>query len=259
MEADRSLHTLRGRIFQRLRACILDFELIAEGDRLLVAVSGGKDSLSVLALLRELQGRAPVRFDLHAVHIDHGEQPEALAALEAHLQGQGCPYLIEHDPIPAIARAQARPGDRICFLCARMRRGVLYRLAPALGCNKIVLGHHRDDLIETVLLNLFYSGQLKSMPPLLRANDGHNVVIRPLAYVPEADLAAFCAKMGFPVMPCGPCCVEAGVDSRRRQIKELIAQLTAKDSHVPAHMLAALRNVRPSHLLDPKILPGLPG
>jgi len=253
MPNDPTLTALRRRIFKRLRACILDFELIGPGDRLMVAVSGGKDSLSALALLLELRGRAPVRFDLHAMHIDHGDQPQALAALDAHLAAQACPYTVVSEPIPTIARAQAHEGQRICFLCARMRRGVLYRLAPELGCNKIVLGHHMDDLIETVLLNLFYSGQLKSMPPLLHADDGRNTVIRPLAYVPEADLVAFAAHMAFPIVPCGPCCQEMAVDSRRRRIKEMITTLAAEDPHVRAHMLAALRNVRTTHLLDPKI------
>ncbi len=242
---------LKRRITKRMGVCIQDFELISEGDRILVAVSGGKDSLTLLHLLRDLQRRAPVRYELLAVHIDHGETPEGLAALEQHLAASGVPYRIEHDSIPEIVRSKTRNQQMACFLCARMRRGVLYRLAPELGCNKIALGHHLDDLVETLLMNLFHSGQLKSMPPRLYADDGRNEVIRPLAYVEEQDLIDFASLMEFPIMPCGPCC--RLTSSQRSRIKRLVNELSQEQPKLRAHVLAALKNVRTTHLLDRKL------
>jgi tRNA 2-thiocytidine biosynthesis protein TtcA len=244
---------LERKIVRRAGAAVGDHGLISDGDHLLVAVSGGKDSLSLLHVLRLLGRRSPVRFRITAVTVHQGSPRFDTARLEEHYRREGFEYHIEHVPIDQILAAKLAPGTIPCSLCSRIRRGVLYTLAPKIGCTKIALGHHLDDLLETLLLNMFFGGQLRSMAPRLRSDDGRNVVIRPLCYVPEAWLVEYSQQQRFPVSSCATeGCGE--VDARRQQMKRLIAELSHQSPQLRWHMLRALRNVRPEHLLDPRLL-----
>jgi tRNA 2-thiocytidine biosynthesis protein TtcA len=225
-----------------------DFHLLQDGDRLLVAMSGGKDSYALCVLLRGLQARAPIRFELMALHVDQGHPGYDGAPLETWLQAEGIPYRILHEDTYSIVTDRIPAGKTMCSLCSRLRRGILYQAATDLGCNKIALGHHRDDAIETLLLNLFFSGKLASMPPRLVSDDGKHVVIRPLIYCAEAQLAELAALRAFPILPCNLCGSQA--EAQRKQMKTLLAQMEAKHPNLRQTMLAAMGNVNPSHLFD---------
>src|SRR5512140_1491745 len=181
---------------------IADYGLIQEGDRVMVGVSGGKDSYTLLYLLRELQRRGPVRFELLAVSLDQGPPGFPADKLEAYFQREGYAYKLLKEDTYSIVLEKTPPGKTQCTVCSRLRRGILYTAAVELGCTKIALGHHRDDLIHTLLLNLFFTGQLKAMPVRLKSDDGRNTVIRPLAYVAEEDLAEYARMIGAPIVPC---------------------------------------------------------
>jgi len=214
-------------------------------------MSGGKDSYGLLVLLRDLQARAPVAFDLIAVHLDQGQPGYDGAPLEAWLAAEGVPYKILHENTYDIVVDQIPEGKTYCSLCSRLRRGILYRAAGDLGCNKIALGHHREDALETLLLNLFFGGKLASMPPRLTTDDGRFVVIRPLAYAAEADLAALAEARGFPILPCKLCGSQD--QAQRKHMKALLADLERKHPTLRQTMLAALGNVNPSHLFDRRL------
>lgn len=225
-------------------------KLIEEGDRIMVCISGGKDSYAMLDVLLDLQQRAPVRFDLIAVNIDQGWPGYDTPKIEQHLRNLGVDYRMITEDYAAIVEAKLKPGQTPCSLCSRFRRGVLYNLAQDLACTKIALGHHADDLIETLVMNLFYSGRLASMPPILHSDDGRNTVIRPLSLVPEALLVGYAATRDFPVVRCG--CPSCGLPAQKRQvIKRLLASLAEENPQIKTHMVAALRNVVPDHLMDP--------
>lgn len=236
------------RLLKKISKASIDFKLIEPNDRIMVAVSGGKDSYGMLHLLRLLQRKAPFDFELVAVNLDQGHPGYPGHLLEGWLQREGYDYRMLSEDTYSVVKANIPPGRTTCSLCSRLRRGILYTTAVEMGCTKIALGHHRDDLIETLMLNVLFSGQLKTMPPRLRSDDGRNVVIRPLAYCKEADLESLSAEQGFPIIPCDLCGSQENL--QRKRVKRLIAELTAENDKVPGNIFAALGNVKPSHLLD---------
>jgi tRNA 2-thiocytidine biosynthesis protein TtcA len=242
------IERLERRLLRRVGEAIADFGLVEDGDRILVAVSGGKDSATLLHLLLRLRERAPVRFDLVAVNLDQGQPGYPAHVVEDHLRAVGVPYRMIRRDTYSVVRRLVPEGKTTCPVCSRLRRGVLYGAAEELGCNKIALGHHRDDLVETLLLSALYSGALRSMPPRLRSADGRNVVIRPLCYAPEEEIAEFAAAMRFPVVPCDLCGSQPNL--RRKRVKALLAELSAEHPAVKGNLLHALARVVPSHLLD---------
>jgi tRNA 2-thiocytidine biosynthesis protein TtcA len=228
-----------------------DFHLLQEGDRVMVAMSGGKDSYAMCVLLRDLQKRAPIRFELVAVHVDQGHPGYDGAPLENWLKAEGMPYRFLHEDTYSIVTEKIPEGKTYCSLCSRLRRGILYQAATDLGCNKIALGHHRDDALETLLLNLFFGGKLASMPPRLVSDDGKHVVIRPLVYCAEAHLAELANLRRFPILPCNLCGSQS--EAQRKQMKAMLNELEAKHPTLRQTMLAAMGNVNPSHLYDKKL------
>lgn len=225
-----------------------DFDLVRDGDRILVAVSGGKDSYALLVLLQALQRRAPARFDLIAVHLDQGHPGYDGAPLARWLADRNVEHRILREDTYSIVTDRIPAGKTMCSLCSRLRRGILYRAADELGCNKIALGHHRDDALETLLLNLFFAGKLAAMPARLVSDDGRHVVIRPLIYCAEDVLARYAALRAFPILPCNLCGSQE--NAQRKQMKALLGRLESQHPHLRQSMLAALGNVSPSHLLD---------
>jgi tRNA 2-thiocytidine biosynthesis protein TtcA len=230
---------------------VTEFDMIADGDRILCAVSGGKDSYAMHALLVDLARRAPIRFSVIAVNIDQGHPGYPGHLLRDYMAERDHEFLMVAEDTYSIVTEKIPPNKTYCSLCSRLRRGILYRLARELGCSKIALGHHRDDAITTLLLNLVFAGQLKAMPPKLVSDDGDNVVIRPLIYCAEDDLAAFAAEQRFPIIPCDLCGSQENL--QRKAISRLLADLDARHPGARQNMLAALSNVRPSHLLDKRL------
>lgn len=242
---------LRRKLARAMSRAITDFEMIEDGDRVMVAVSGGKDSYSLHALLTELTKRAPVRFTTIAVNIDQGHPGYPGHLLQSYMDERGFEFRMVREDTYSIVTEKIPQGKTYCSLCSRLRRGILYRLATEMGCTKIALGHHRDDAIVTLMLNLVFSGQLKAMPPKLLSDDGAHTVIRPLVYCAEEDLAAFAAQEGFPILPCDLCGSQENL--QRKAISRLLADLEARSPGARQNMLAALTNVRPSHLFDKKL------
>ncbi len=235
-------------LLMHMGKAIADFQLIEEGDRLMVAISGGKDSYTMLHCLRALQKRAPISFELIAVNLDQGHPGFPGDMLEKWLQENGYQYKMLKENTYDIVLEKLKPGQTQCSLCSRLRRGVLYNAARELGCTKIALGHHRDDLIHTLLLNLFFAGSVGSMPPKLRSNDGRNVVIRPLAYASERDIARFAELMAFPIIPCDLCGSQENL--QRKKVKRLVDELSNEVPLVRSSIFAAMGNLHVSHLLD---------
>jgi tRNA 2-thiocytidine biosynthesis protein TtcA len=239
------------RLLRDVGRVIAAHKLIDNGDRILVAMSGGKDSYGLLVLLRDLQRRAPVAFELIAVHLDQGHPGYDGTPLVTWLESEGVPFHILREDTYSIVTDKIPEGKTYCSLCSRLRRGVLYQAADDLGCNKLALGHHREDALETLLLNLFFSGKLSAMPPRLVSDDGRHIVIRPLIGCAESDLAELAVARAFPILPCNLC--GSQTEAQRKQMKALIANLETKHPTVRASMAAALGNVVPSHLMDPRL------
>ncbi len=239
---------LRRKLAKALGRAVTDFAMIAEGDRILCAVSGGKDSYAMHALLLDLQRRAPITFEVIAVNIDQGHPGYPGHLLTEYMAARGHAFRMVAEDTYAIVTAKIPEGKTYCSLCSRLRRGILYSLAREMGCSKIALGHHRDDAITTLMLNLVFAGQLKAMPPKLISDDGDNVVIRPLIYCAEDDLAAFAVEQAFPILPCDLCGSQENL--QRKAISRLLAELDERCPGARRNMLAALGNVRPSHLFD---------
>jgi tRNA 2-thiocytidine biosynthesis protein TtcA len=240
--------SLQRKLARSMSRAIAEFEMIADGDRVMCAVSGGKDSYALHMLLVDLARRAKVRFHVIAVNIDQGHPGYPGHLLRDYMAAGGHDFLMVEEDTYSIVTDKIPAGKTYCSLCSRLRRGILYRLARELGCTKIALGHHRDDALATLLLNLLFAGQLKAMPPKLISDAGDNVVIRPLIYCAEDDLAAFAAEQAFPIIPCDLCGSQDNL--KRKAMTGLLAELEGRFPGSRRHMLAALGNVRPSHLFD---------
>lgn len=247
---------LAGRIRRRVGRAIADFRLIEDGDRIAVAVSGGKDSYTLLHTLEVLRRKAPISYELIAVNIDPGFPGYRQDVLAEHLKRQGFTYHLEKADFQNIIDENLRPGSSYCAFCARLRRGLLYTLADRLNCNKIALGHHLDDAIETLLLNQFYVGRMAAMSPRLLADNGRHQVIRPLVYVEEKDIINSVGFCNYPVICCS-CPVCGQVDQKRQAMKRLVETLSEDIPGIRSSLLKAMGNVQPRHLLDTELAAGV--
>ncbi len=245
---ERENHKLEKRLCREVGRAIVDYQMIGEGDKVMVCVSGGKDSYAMLDILLKLQQRAPVRFELVAVNLDQKQPGFPAHVLPEYLSSVGVPFHIETQDTYSIVKRVIPEGKTMCSLCSRLRRGILYRVAEELGCTKIALGHHRDDILQTLFLNLFFASKLKGMPPKLASDDGKNVVIRPLAYVNEKDLVAWAQVRQFPIIPCTLCGSQDGL--QRQVVGDMLREWDKKFPGRLENMFTALQNVVPSHLMD---------
>jgi tRNA 2-thiocytidine biosynthesis protein TtcA len=239
---------LEARLYRDVRGTCERYELLAPGDRVMIAMSGGKDSYTLFHLLTQLVPRLPFAVELVAVHLDQAQPGYDGAGLRAFLEASGAPFEILREDTYSVVTATLPETATYCSLCSRLRRGILYTAAERLGCTKIALGHHRDDSLETFLLNLCYSGKLQAMPAKYRTDDGRFEVIRPLIECAESEIAAYAAERAFPIIPCNLCGSQDGL--KRDAMTALLGQLERDNPNVRAVMLNALRNVRPTHLLD---------
>src|SRR5512147_959573 len=239
---------LRKRLRRQVGEAIGDYSLIEPGDRLMVCVSGGKDSYALLDILLTLKDRAPFAFEVIAVNLDQKQPGFPADVLPRYLSARGVPFRIETQDTYSIVKRVIPEGGTLCSLCSRLRRGVLYRVAGEIGATKIALGHHRDDLLATFFLNLFFGGKLKTMPPKLVSDDGRHVVIRPLAYVRERDLARYAALMEFPLIPCNLCGSQEHL--QRRQVRAMLREWERRHPGRVESVYNALAKVVPSHLMD---------
>lgn len=244
----RAFNRLQKRLRRNVGNAIIDYAMINEGDRVMVCLSGGKDSYTMLEILRNLQRNAPIDFELIAVNMDQKQPGFPEHVLPEYLSALGVEYHIVERDTYSIVKEKVPEGKTTCGLCSRLRRGTLYGFAEEIGANKVALGHHRDDMLETLFLNMFFGGSLKSMPPKLLADDGKNIVIRPLAYCSESDIAEFAEAMAFPIIPCNLCGSQENL--QRQVVKEMLGEWEKKHPGRIESMFKAITNVAPSQLAD---------
>ncbi|MDP2275770.1 MAG: tRNA 2-thiocytidine(32) synthetase TtcA [Archangium sp.] len=245
------LNKLEKSLLKHVGKAVHDFSLIEPNDRIMVAISGGKDSYTMLHLLRLLQRRAPIKFELIAVNLDQGHPGFPAAMLEGWLKDNEYQYRLLKEDTYSVVLEKLKPGVTQCSLCSRLRRGILYTAAVEMGCTKIALGHHRDDMIHTLLLNQFFAGKTATMPPRLKSDDGRNTIIRPLAYAAEPEIARFAELMKFPIIPCDLCGSQENL--QRKRVKRLVDDLAKEIPMVRNSLMSAMGNIHPSHLLDQKL------
>lgn len=247
-KVQREAHKLEKRLCREAGRAIVQYNMIEDGDKVMVCMSGGKDSYTLLDILLKLKARAPIHFDLIAVNLDQKQPGFPEHVLPDYLKTTGVPFHIESEDTYSIVKRLIPEGKTTCSLCSRLRRGILYRVADELGATKIALGHHRDDILQTLLLNMFFGGKLKSMPPKLVSDDGRHVVIRPLAFVAEKDAARWAQHRNFPIIPCNLCGSQENL--QRKQVGELLRDWEKRFPGRVENMFNALQRVVPSHLLD---------
>lgn len=243
-----SLAELEKKLLHYTGKAIADFNMIQHGDRVMIGLSGGKDSYTLVRILQLLQQRAKVSFEIFAFTLDQAQPGWDGQHLERWLTQYKVPHIIMHQDTYSIVKEKIPEGQTYCSLCSRLRRGIIYRYAEEQNYNKIALGHHRDDLIRTLLMSIFYNGEIRSMPPKLLSDNKKHVVIRPLAYCQEKDIAAYAEKMGFPIIPCNLCGSQENL--MRKKTKHLIDQLALENPKVPSNILHALSSIKPSQLMD---------
>ncbi|HSV61339.1 MAG TPA: tRNA 2-thiocytidine(32) synthetase TtcA [Variovorax sp.] len=248
LKIERETHKLEKRLCRQVGQAIVDYNMIEEGDKVMVCVSGGKDSYGLLDILLKMRERAPIHFDIVAVNLDQKQPGFPQEVLPTYLTNLGVPFHIEEQDTYSIVKRVIPEGKTTCGLCSRLRRGILYRVADELGATKVALGHHRDDMLQTFFLNMFFAGKLKSMPPKLVSDDGRHVVIRPLANVAEKDLVRWAQHREFPIIPCTLCGSQDNL--QRKQVGEMLREWERKHPGRLENMFNALQNVTPSHLLD---------
>lgn len=250
-KAEFEANKLAKRLRREVGQAIADYAMIREGDRVMVALSGGKDSHSLLDILLHLKEHAPIRFEVIAVNLDQKQPGFPADVLPAYLKQRGVPYHIVEEDTYSIVKRVIPEGKTTCSLCSRLRRGILYRVADELGATKIALGHHRDDILATLFLNLFFGGKLKAMPPKLVSDDGRHIVIRPLAYCREADLAEWARLRAFPIIPCNLCGSQPNL--QRQQVAEMLRDWERRFPGRVETIFRSLANVVPSHLMDARL------
>jgi tRNA 2-thiocytidine biosynthesis protein TtcA len=253
LKAEREAHKLSKRLHRQVGQAIADFNMIEDGDKVMVCVSGGKDSYALLDILLGLRERAPIRFELVAVNLDQKQPGFPEHVLPEYLARRGVPFHIENQDTYSIVKRVIPEGKTMCSLCSRLRRGILYRVAGELGATKIALGHHRDDMLQTLLMNMFFGAKLKGMPAKLVSDDGRHVVIRPLAYVNETDLERWAAQRRFPIIPCTLCGNQANL--QRVQTKAMLRDWERRFPGRIDNMFSAMASVVPSHLMDRNLYP----